>query len=980
MAADFTFKNYEEHEVKTDDTLDKLARGAGVSWRQLAMFNWGVESAREINRCLHEYVGCRHRTRNGKNFIFTSEDDPGIIYLPKPSPDYHVQTGRRYVFEAQCAPAYSKIEVETVDEFGYRVPEVSLVLESLDGFPDVNLTTDATGYAQLARAIAGRYRVSVDGKQPGYFLRNLESVRSEDDDPDYADYTEAVIDTRYQVVAVTRIVVKRDASPEDRRQRNNYKKIYRRTQRTGENIDSRGTATSGATRRSLGFCCDNLAVAAGWTDDKFSKVDVQCLVKDLLPDFLKDRLPTALGRKFYVLLAEPYEDKETGQPLNDVRLTFIDEGYVVGPSFKLLHSFSEGPIGAYSTFEELGGHLFYDIATHSCGIVKQDSGGSPQAPSDGSEPSASGDKQRTQTVDLTADPANGLSPATGIVDDGPYYLEEHVNEPNMFIEELNKRAGKVQILFWLRSPRIVWQAALHGGTGRLEEYPKRDEKNPADKSTQELASHIHKRNRLTAQNVTRAYPGYVQLYINSLEEIANEVRRSGKPSAEQQNDFEDRLRELGPPLAPYEMPIPPNATDSEKRDIFAAHSYPSKLHDEFEPWIKIAELLDDFSNVKTQGLPFLRIKPKWGSIESTKGMASLLENTRPTISKLLGRQRVGVEVEGNLEIQIVDGEIRTLGQVEKKWVVTAGLNEALGELTINGSKALKSPLLQKLSLKFAKVLPVEVEVKGEIETGEGEKMKLELGEAEEYTLKVAKVFEVEASLDGNMKFTLEPFPEAPMMVQAEGNPLTGEMAGGVKFTGEQLAEQLEGWGKGLKKRLGDEEYLQNWPQVKRYLERHEGGVDEAVGKVADVLKGLELEIEVGYVGTREETILAVVSMAPGFFQRRSIKNLFDPKTLWNELTSDEHISLVNLGWTSHSWDYKYEDLKLIPPSAKKKRDELTPAEKIAIVHLGFRAYGDYGRSVKEGCREHGEKGGGEEGEPGGEPPAEKASDTTAPTE
>jgi len=422
------------------------------------------------------------------------------------------------------------------------------------------------------------------------------------------------------------------------------------------------------------------------------------------------------------------------------------------------------------------------------------------------------------------------------------------------------------------------------------------------------------------------------------------------------------------------MPIPPNATDSEKRDIFAAYS--SRSLNEFAPWMRIAELLDSFSNVKTQGLPFFRIKPKWGSIEGTKGMATLLENTRPTISKLLGRQRVGVEVEGNLEIQIVHGEIRTLGHVEHKWVVTAGLDEALGELALKGSTALKSPALQKLSLKFAKVLPVEVEVKGEIETGEGEKMELELGEAEEYTLKVAKVFEVEANVDGNMKFTLEPFPDAPMMVQAEANPLTGEMAGGVKFTGEQLAEQLEGWGKGLKQQLKDPAYLQNWPHVKRYLEKHEGGVDEAVGNVADLLKGLELEIEVGYVGTREETILAVVSMAPGFFQRRSTEDLFDPKTLWNELTSDEHVSLVNLGWTAHSWDFKYEDPKLVPASAKKRFYELTSAEKIAIVHLGFRAYGQYAVEVKKACREHGEKGG---AEAGGEPAEQKAPDSTGPT-
>jgi hypothetical protein len=122
---------------------------------------------------------------------------------------------------------------------------------------------------------------------------------------------------------------------------------------------------------------------------------------------------------------------------------------------------------------------------------------------------------------------------------------------------------------------------------------------------------------------------------------------------------------------------------------------------------------------------------------------------------------------------------------------------------------------------------------------------------------------------------------------------------------------------------------------------------------ANLLEGVELQVQVGLVGTREETILATVSHAPGFFERRSLKELLDPKTQWVDLTLDEHQALASLGWYGGIWDGKYHhEFKVnLPDSARKTRDELTASEKIAIVHLGLYAYEDYakafGRAVAE---------------------------------
>ena len=83
-------------------------------------------------------------------------------------------------------------------------------------------------------------------------------------------------------------------------------------------------------------------------------------------------------------------------------------------------------------------------------------------------------------------------------------------------------------------------------------------------------------------------------------------------------------------------------------------------------------------------------------------------------------------------------------------MLNVGLDEAaekyLGPIA-NGPSGLK----QKVSAALKKVLPLEVEVKGKLEPANEGTLKIEIGEAEEATLKVAKVFEVEANADGNLK-------------------------------------------------------------------------------------------------------------------------------------------------------------------------------------------------------------------------------------
>lgn len=73
-----------EYKVKDGDSLDKIAKANGMTWQQLAKFNFGTDDPNEINKFLGgSRIGCKQKTKDKRNYIFTSDDDPGIIYIPE---------------------------------------------------------------------------------------------------------------------------------------------------------------------------------------------------------------------------------------------------------------------------------------------------------------------------------------------------------------------------------------------------------------------------------------------------------------------------------------------------------------------------------------------------------------------------------------------------------------------------------------------------------------------------------------------------------------------------------------------------------------------------------------------------------------------------------------------------------------------------------------------------------------------------------
>jgi len=69
------------YKVKSGDTLENIAERVGCDWKELAIINWGTDDPAEINWYLENYFVCEKKI--GENYVFSDEDDPGILMLPR---------------------------------------------------------------------------------------------------------------------------------------------------------------------------------------------------------------------------------------------------------------------------------------------------------------------------------------------------------------------------------------------------------------------------------------------------------------------------------------------------------------------------------------------------------------------------------------------------------------------------------------------------------------------------------------------------------------------------------------------------------------------------------------------------------------------------------------------------------------------------------------------------------------------------------
>jgi hypothetical protein len=72
------------YKVKTNDNWGSIAKANGIDENTLVSFNCGTTEPAEVNWFLRNKVGCVRPTHDQKNWMFTTEARPGVIYLPPP--------------------------------------------------------------------------------------------------------------------------------------------------------------------------------------------------------------------------------------------------------------------------------------------------------------------------------------------------------------------------------------------------------------------------------------------------------------------------------------------------------------------------------------------------------------------------------------------------------------------------------------------------------------------------------------------------------------------------------------------------------------------------------------------------------------------------------------------------------------------------------------------------------------------------------
>jgi hypothetical protein len=116
---------FKEHKVRTGETLVSLAAKAGLSGKELTEFNWGTSDPKEINRFLRDVVGCTKKTADGKNYMFDSSDDPGIVLVPKRCEARGLAVNERHTIRVLRRRV---LFIRLKDDAGHPIPDTSFKL------------------------------------------------------------------------------------------------------------------------------------------------------------------------------------------------------------------------------------------------------------------------------------------------------------------------------------------------------------------------------------------------------------------------------------------------------------------------------------------------------------------------------------------------------------------------------------------------------------------------------------------------------------------------------------------------------------------------------------------------------------------------------------------------------------------------------------------------------------------------------------
>lgn len=154
------------HQVQDGESLESVARVAGISWQELARHNFGTAVPAEVNRHLRERVGCTRRTADGRNYVFTSQDRPGILQIPGAAGTlaeeppwsamgYIARQLRAAVAEGRSVEGYRRLgqALHTLEDFYGHTNFVEVALNHLGHAVEAWVPMQRTGRAADARTL-----------------------------------------------------------------------------------------------------------------------------------------------------------------------------------------------------------------------------------------------------------------------------------------------------------------------------------------------------------------------------------------------------------------------------------------------------------------------------------------------------------------------------------------------------------------------------------------------------------------------------------------------------------------------------------------------------------------------------------------------------------------------------------------------------------------------------------------------------------
>jgi len=502
-----------------------------------------------------------------------------MIYNPKIYSFNHIHP--------EPVPMLVWLDLQTVDEFGCSVPNISLKLTPEYG-KELDVSTNNDSYWSGRVRVDGKIEVRTADGKPVRFGASLE-----DGTPSGGLADTVVIVPRVAPRTVTDIIVPTLSQQLIKKRRKQVKRYGRtpahgrRTARSAEPSEhdgekagkshKRGGKVEKFTRRTVGEAvADNLFIAAGWGNDSIDRLS------KYLYGWLKDHHPTAISRGYFleIVIGQKlliYTEKKGGN----------GDQYEAKAVFEFMPDiYMKGRAGAHAPFEYFGvtgNMLFTDMQSASSGLKKG-------IAKKRREDKADSKKNMSQTElkeDLTKPPED--------IDTQKSPKETPHVEIWEVVEKKNAQAcrdllyrlhaeGRIEILYnFPKNAQLLIYIARCGGTGLLEDYPGHESLNDS----------IHKRNLEVAKNIAAAYEIYLDDYVKKVKKIDPDIKKAktkGLPHPEIQ------LYQLGPPDSSFMYPKPAGCTMDQYREIAykgSASALPA--------WRAISQKLDDIWKIRSEG-------------------------------------------------------------------------------------------------------------------------------------------------------------------------------------------------------------------------------------------------------------------------------------------------------------------------------------------------------------------------------------------